>query len=324
MPNEFRESNQSSIPTVAIKSLPPITEDKKFSSITHDLRSIVGIMKIHCDRSTDPDMTQNTEFMPAPVKNFLLSAKKDVDLLMKFFDDSSQLSNRASEIKGSNNEKFNQKIIEGLLDYSKITITNIKEKIIPYSTYKDNYFMKIIQKQIASLSEEIVEIPQFMNLDTYQVKMELVDLSELIPEISDEIRGEIQHRKNHIRVMPVLNPIKCSLDRDLIKKIMENFIFNSIKYTDPSKEPNIIISFQQPDGQTIISVTDFGIGISKENLKKFNDFNPGKSTRFAKEYEGTGFGLYNAASYAIKMGGYVEIKSDGEGQGSTFSVKFAK
>lgn len=319
MLTEFKEGSYST-PTVAIKSLPLIDESRKFSGITHDLRSIVGTIKMYCDAPMDPKMAQNKERMPEPVRNFLLSAKKDVDALNGFFDDSSQLSNRANEIKDSDNEKFHQHIIESLLDYSKIIITKIQEKLIPVSIYKDNDLIKIIQRQLAALNEEIIEIPQFMNLDNYQATIESVDLAKLIPKIIDKIRDEIQHQNNHIQVVPSPNPIECLIDQDLTKKIIDNFIFNSIKYTDPNKKSNIIVSFGELNNQTKISVIDFGIGISQENLNKFNDFQPGNNTRFAKEYEGTGFGLYNAASYAIKMGGYIEIKSEGEGKGSTFSL----
>jgi len=302
----FTEHDPQSVNTVAIKSLPSISEEDKFKCVTHDLGNIIHALSNTCNFAKLPDISLLT-------KVHLLSIKDDVDKIQKYFETNRDLAA----------EKYNSAILENILDYSKVELSIINQHPIIDDT-KDEYgLLKKLVNQKEALREELADIPQFMNLDEYPVKKEKIDLVKAIPTFIDNIRSDIHHREHHLRVIPNEKPVECEIDVTLTEKILENFIFNSIKYTNPRKEPNIVISCGQIDGHTKISVTDFGIGISAKNLEKLKKIKPGKETRFAKDVaEGSGFGLYNSIAYALKMGAYIEIHSEGEGRGTTCSIVF--
>ena len=70
------------------------------------------------------------------------------------------------------------------------------------------------------------------------------------------------------------------------------------------------------DDRVRIAVSDNGIGISKENIKKI--FNYGFTTRQKK---GHGFGLHSGALIAKELGGTLIAHSDGPGRGSIFTLE---
>ena len=69
------------------------------------------------------------------------------------------------------------------------------------------------------------------------------------------------------------------------------------------------------EGRVRISVIDNGVGIPAENLTRI--FNHGFTTR----KQGHGFGLHSGALAAKEMGGSLTVRSDGPGQGATFTLE---
>lgn len=61
-----------------------------------------------------------------------------------------------------------------------------------------------------------------------------------------------------------------------------------------------------------LSVSDNGLGISEENLKRIFEFG------FTSKKNGHGFGLHNSALAARELGGRLEVRSAGLAQGATF------
>ncbi len=74
--------------------------------------------------------------------------------------------------------------------------------------------------------------------------------------------------------------------------------------------------------RTCLSVSDTGIGISREKLKKvFESFTQADSST-TRKYGGTGLGLTISKNLAELMGGHLTVTSD-IGQGSTFILQLA-
>jgi signal transduction histidine kinase len=105
-------------------------------------------------------------------------------------------------------------------------------------------------------------------------------------------------------------------DPDRLKQLMLNLVENAIKYTASGQ---ICLSLQKREGQVGLSVSDTGLGISKEDLEHiFERFYRVDKAR-TREKGGTGLGL-SIVDWIVKAhGGYVEVQSE-VGKGSTFTV----
>ena len=75
-------------------------------------------------------------------------------------------------------------------------------------------------------------------------------------------------------------------------------------------------SLRRRDGEAVVSVTDPGLGMPAEDLRRL--FQLFSRLPTGREIEGTGLGLYIARGIVEAHGGRIWAESAGPGQGSTF------
>jgi len=104
-------------------------------------------------------------------------------------------------------------------------------------------------------------------------------------------------------------------DRVLLSTIMRNLVSNAIKFTQPGGE--IHLSAKKQAGMLEIGVSDNGVGIKKEDLKKLFRIEEGYSRKGTMNEQGTGLGLLLCKEFVEKHGGKIWLESE-LGKGSTF------
>jgi two-component system, OmpR family, sensor histidine kinase SenX3 len=102
-----------------------------------------------------------------------------------------------------------------------------------------------------------------------------------------------------------------------------NLFDNAIKYSGEKKD--IVVEVRTPNIDTIsLSVCDHGIGISGPELKRiFNRFYRVQSPATG-QVKGTGLGLFIVRAVARRYGGDAFAESQGEGFGSTFTLRLPR
>jgi two-component system phosphate regulon sensor histidine kinase PhoR len=108
-------------------------------------------------------------------------------------------------------------------------------------------------------------------------------------------------------------------DENHISNLIHNLLDNANKYSPES--PNINIETKLHRSAVEISITDDGIGMSKEELKRIFDKFYRVSTGNLHDVKGFGLGLSYVKAIVDAHKGKVEVKSE-LGEGSTFSVFF--
>jgi len=105
-------------------------------------------------------------------------------------------------------------------------------------------------------------------------------------------------------------------DERKIKQILLNLLSNAVKFTREGGSINL--SARQSNGAVEISVSDTGIGISREDQSTvFEEFRQ-VGGDYAHKKEGTGLGLTLAKKFVELHGGKIWVESE-VGKGSTFS-----
>ena len=110
---------------------------------------------------------------------------------------------------------------------------------------------------------------------------------------------------------------------DELRTVLFNLFDNAVKYSGDNRE--IVVDVRTPDMDTVLlSVHDLGIGIPRSELKRiFNRFYRATNP-LAGQVKGTGLGLFIVRSIARRHGGDVYAESEGEGRGSTFTVRLPR
>ncbi len=137
------------------------------------------------------------------------------------------------------------------------------------------------------------------------------DINELIKATIEEMQSTLH---NHIIVERLKSLKKVWGDKDRIGQVINNLLSNAVKYSPSANE--VVISTRTEGDVVMISVKDFGIGLTKETkIKVFERF----FRIEAKEntFPGLGLGLYIASEIIKHHNGHIGVKSE-LGKGSTF------
>lgn len=200
-----------------------------------------------------------------------------------------------------------------------------EQKELFMEVYKSNLHMKDLVQALLNVSR--------IELSTFMVKPQSVDLVALVKSILTELKPKIKASKVNVvqKYAKKLPPI--SADPSLIRIVFQNLLSNAIKYT--SNKGNVTIDLRltkkgqrfgghviEQDG-FLIQIADTGMGIPKD--EQTHIFNKMYRASNAKERieSGTGLGLYLVKSIVETVGGHVWFKSK-EKEGTTFFVFLLK
>ena len=147
-----------------------------------------------------------------------------------------------------------------------------------------------------------------------------VDISEVVV-FASKMSDLVAQVKNIAVEYDIPGPITVPCDVDMVKTIMRNLMSNAIKYSNEGGR--IVISVRETPTHAVISVRDFGTGISEENLPKLLNPEIHHTTYGTKNEEGSGLGLQLVQDLTRRNGGELTIES-ALGEGSTFTFTIAK
>lgn len=107
---------------------------------------------------------------------------------------------------------------------------------------------------------------------------------------------------------------------DYFSLVMQNLIDNALKYSDENKK--VFVNAKESDSKIIISVEDFGVGISaSEREKIFERFYRGRASE--NRTSGYGLGLSLVRNIVHNMNGKIKIE-DNLPQGTKFIIELPK
>ncbi|MBZ0187265.1 MAG: HAMP domain-containing histidine kinase, partial [Candidatus Obscuribacterales bacterium] len=150
---------------------------------------------------------------------------------------------------------------------------------------------------------------------TKKLKQNHTDVVEAVKKMLNELTPLAESRKIELNMISKgqNEPVFC--DWDEIRRVIQNLVDNSLKFTPPDGRIEIII--ERTDTDTTISVVDNGKGISPDDIPKlFQRF--WQASSGGRYYASTGLGLYLCRKIIESHGGTLICQST-LGHGSTFS-----
>jgi len=199
-----------------------------------------------------------------------------------------------------------------IMGFSELLIDQINAK--DYDGIEE--YAKIIGQSSQRAMDLLINLLEWARAQTGRMEFnpQVFDLVDLIGE-NLKLFYVIASQKE-ITINKVLpDKITVFADKPMIATVLRNLISNAIKFTKQSGE--ITIFAERFAQETRVSVSDNGIGISSERLKKLFCIDQSESTRGTNNETGTGLGLILCKEFVEKHGGKIWVESE-IGKGSTF------
>lgn len=153
---------------------------------------------------------------------------------------------------------------------------------------------------------------QLGKLTVIPQKLDISGLADGVVEVMNSV-AEVKHIK---LIRTDHESFFVYVDIKMIKSILRNLISNAVKFSNPDSE--IKVGIKAEDGKVIVSVTDSGKGIKKEDQHKLLKDSTHFTTYGTNSEEGSGLGLLLCRDFARKNGGELWFESE-ENLGSVFS-----
>ncbi|NWF77535.1 MAG: HAMP domain-containing protein [Chloroflexi bacterium] len=177
-------------------------------------------------------------------------------------------------------------------------------------------FLSRIDSEVDRLAQMVSELTELSRIETgkAELRMTPVDINVLIEEVATQLsplaeRQQVTLATNLATDLPIIKA-----DNDRIRQTIINLVHNAIKFNHPGGRATVSTKVDRES--VTVSVSDTGIGISKEDLPHvFERFYKADK---ARPKGGSGLGLAIAKHTIQAHGGSIWAQSE-EGKGSTFS-----
>lgn len=195
----------------------------------------------------------------------------------------------------------------------------LNDTSVEKSKEKIAHFSQIIKEENQRLGLLVENILQTAVLDKGQFKLrpQEVDVHEIIDRAISNIRLQVEKREGEIILEEKAKQNILFADRIHLTNIIYNLVDNALKYSE--QKPVIKISTENINGGIQISVSDNGIGISRENQKRIFENFYRVPTGNIHTVKGFGLGLSYVKAAVEKHGGRILVESE-QGKGCTFKI----
>ena len=183
-------------------------------------------------------------------------------------------------------------------------------------------FIKVSLDETNRMMRMVTDLLHLSRIDneTSHLDVELINFTAFITfilNLFDKMRRQDEEKKYElVRDYPI-NSVWIEIDTDKMTQLIDNILNNAIKYSPDGGK--ITVSMKTTDDQMILSISDQGLGIPKQDLPKIFDRFYRVDRARSRAQGGTGLGLASAKEIIKQHKGFIWAKSE-YGKGSTFTI----
>ncbi|WP_261044936.1 cell wall metabolism sensor histidine kinase VicK [Streptococcus mitis] len=183
-------------------------------------------------------------------------------------------------------------------------------------------FIKVSLDETNRMMRMVTDLLHLSRIDnaTSHLDVELINFTAFITFILnrfDKMRGPDEEKKYElVRDYPITS-VWIEIDTDKMTQVIDNILNNAIKYSPDGGK--ITVTMKTTDEQMILSISDQGLGIPKQDLPRIFDRFYRVDRARSRAQGGTGLGLSIAKEIIKQHKGFIWAKSE-YGEGSTFTI----
>jgi two-component system CheB/CheR fusion protein len=184
-----------------------------------------------------------------------------------------------------------------------------------------NLALGVVRRQarhIARLLDDLLDVSRITQ-SKFELRRQLFDVRTAVEAAIETLRPAASDKGHSINVQVWSEPLLVNGDPDRLRQVQVNLLDNAIKYSPAGGE--ICIHATREGDHAVVRVSDCGEGLTAESIERifepFFQAGPAKAHRLG----GMGLGLSLVRLIVEQHGGDVQVRSDGPGQGSEFTIR---
>ena len=196
----------------------------------------------------------------------------------------------------------------------------LNDRSIPDEQKNKSQISRIIQAESKQLGFQVERVLQMAIFDHGELKLKLekVDLHDIIETVAQNFLLQLDKREGKLEFFPEAENAVVEGDVMHLTNVVSNLLENAMKYA--TRLPEITIATRTENGSLIVSVSDNGIGINKENQKRIFDKFYRVPTGNVHNVKGFGLGLSYVKLIIEEHHGSINLKSE-PNKGSQFEIQ---
>ena len=186
---------------------------------------------------------------------------------------------------------------------------------------KRSRFIGVIREENERLRKQVEKVLQLAKMDKGDLNLQLgtVDIHRVVEDTIQSLNLQVEEKRGKITTnFEAENPI-ITADEVHLTNIIFNLLDNANKYSP--ENPEINVTTRNTKGGISVSISDRGIGMTKDTVKRIFDKFYRKSTGNQHDVKGFGLGLHYVKTMVEAHGGIIKVKSELD-NGSTFEIFF--
>jgi signal transduction histidine kinase len=172
-------------------------------------------------------------------------------------------------------------------------------------------------QQLVRLVDDLLDVSRITR-GTVELKKERVALSSIVATAVETSRPLIEAARHELSVTLPPETIELEADPTRLAQVLSNLLNNAAKYTEAGGK--IWLTAEREGSRVAVRVRDSGVGIAADMLPRIFELFMQVDRSIDKSQGGLGVGLTLVRTLLDMHGGTVEVRSEGLGQGSEFSI----
>jgi two-component system sensor histidine kinase VicK len=185
-------------------------------------------------------------------------------------------------------------------------------------------FLEVTRTETERMIRLVNDLLQLSKMDStdYRLTIEWVNFVDFFDRIIDRFEMSKEQNVSFKRKLPK-QAIFVEIDEDKMTQVLYNIISNALKYSPEGGQ--VTFSMKEMDDKIIVSISDQGVGIPKENIKNIFDRFYRVDKARTRKLGGTGLGLAIAKEMVNAHGGAIWATSEeGKGTRISFSLPYER
>lgn len=183
------------------------------------------------------------------------------------------------------------------------------------------YPIKLIERQVEFIRRIVDDLLDVTRISAGKVQLNAapLDVREVLSRALESVRPAMQERRHQLAVSILTTPIPVNGDRDRLQQVFVNLLSNAVKYTQEAGQLTLKALIEGEEA--VVKIQDNGMGIAEDMQPRIFDLFTQAENALSQSQGGLGIGLSLVKQLVTLHGGSVQVRSEGPGKGSEFTVR---